>query len=148
MLILSLELIEPIQRRGIAPPQEQACRQSVIALGLTLKSSTSYYLPSDRAIALRGLYSFCYREERMEEERRRLGRGRAVRNRPVRAFASQMPLIEHERGSKTAPFTLSLPEARLDCVRHRRCTRYGLPYKLVTASVPCRPVSKLLAASL
>ena len=72
----------------------------------------------------------------MEEERRRLGRGRAVRNRPVRAFASQMPLIERERGSKTAPFTLSLPGARLGCVRHRRRTLYRLPGKLARASVP------------
>ena len=52
------------------------------------------------------------------------------------AFALQMPLIERERGSKTAPFTLSLPGARLGCVRHRRRTLYRLPGKLARASVP------------
>ena len=76
------------------------------------------------------------------------GGGRAVRKRPACAFASQMPLIERERGSKTAPFTLSLPGARLGCVRHRRRTLYGVPGKLAPASVPCDPVSKPLAASL
>ena len=65
------------------------------------------------------------------------------------AFAMQMPyLIERERGSKTAPFTLSLPGARLSCVRHRRRTLYGVPGRFVGASVPCELVSKPLAASL
>ena len=57
-------------------------------------------------------------------------------------------LIERERGSKTAPFTLSLPGARLSCVRHRRRTLYGVPGRFVGASVPCELVSKPLAASL
>ena len=59
-----------------------------------------------------------------------------------------MPLIERERGSKTAPFTQSLPGARLSCVRHRRRTLYGVPGRFVPASVPCELVSKPLAASL
>ena len=65
------------------------------------------------------------------------GGGRAVRKRPALAFAKQMLfLLERERGSKTAPFTLSLPGARLGCVRHRRRTLYRLPGKLARASVP------------
>ena len=59
-----------------------------------------------------------------------------------------MSLIERERGSKTAPFTLTLPGARLGCVRHRRRTLYGLPDRFAPASVPCKPVSKPLAAAL
>ena len=57
-------------------------------------------------------------------------------------------LIERERGSKTAPFTLSLPGARSNCVRHRSRALYGVPGRLVTASVPCGLVCGPLAASL
>ena len=65
------------------------------------------------------------------------GGGRAGRKRPAPSicFANAF-LIERERGSKTAPFTLSLPGARLGCVRHRRRTLYRLPNKLAPASVP------------
>ena len=89
--------------------------------------------------------------------RRRKNRGRKT---PLRAggpsasvrplaFAMQMPyLIERERGSKTAPFTLSLPGARLGCISYRRRTLYGVPGRFVRASVPCRLVSRPLAASL
>ena len=78
----------------------------------------------------------------------RESQGAAGRKRPARAFASQMPLIDRERGSKTAPFTLSLPGARLGCIRYRRRTLYRVPGRFVRASVPCRLVSRPLAASL
>ena len=113
-----------------------------------LRIYTNQGLPDKLVSALRGPDSFFSSEERIGEERRRLGRGAAGRKRPARAFASQMPLIERERGSKTAPFTLSLPGARLGCVRHRRRTLYGVPGRFASASVPCELVSRPLAASL
>ena len=89
------------------------------------------------------------RRKNMERKTPRESRGwPAASVRPL-AFALQMPyLIERERGSKTAPFTLSLPGARSNCVRHRSRALYGVPGRLVTASVPCGLVCGPLAASL
>ena len=72
----------------------------------------------------------------MERKTPRESRGwPAASVRPL-AFALQMPyLIERERGSKTAPFTLSLPGARSNCVRHRSRALYGVPGRFATASV-------------
>ena len=89
------------------------------------------------------------RRKNMERKTPRESRGwPSASVRPL-AFALQMPyLIERERGSKTAPFTLSLPGARSNCVRHRSRALYGVPGRLVTASVPCKLVCRPLAASL
>ena len=75
------------------------------------------------------------------------GGGRPQASGPSICIANAF-LIERERGSKTAPFTLSLPGARLGCVRHRRRPLSRLPDRFVPASVPCHPVSKPLAAPL
>ena len=88
------------------------------------------------------------RRKNMERKTPLRAGGPSASVRPL-AFALQMPyLIERERGSKTAPFTLSLPGARSNCVRHRSRALYGVPGRLVTASVPCKLVCRPLAASL
>ena len=75
------------------------------------------------------------RRKNMERKTPLRAGGPSASVRPL-AFALQMPyLIERERGSKTAPFTLSLPGARSNCVRHRSRTLYQLPGRVVTASV-------------
>ena len=88
-------------------------------------------------------------------QQRRKDRGRKTPRKAGRPQASgpwhllrKCLLIERERGSKTAPFTLSLPGARLGCIRYRRRTLYRVPGRFVRASVPCRLVSRPLAASL
>ena len=81
---------------------------------------SSYFLMSlgKLASALRELYFFCYREEGIEEERRRQGRWRST------AFETH------------------------SCIRRRDYSRtlYGVPGKPVPASVLCHPVCRPLAA--
>ena len=115
----------------------QSSTRLLQALKNRLAISYKQCLPDKLPGALRGPDSFFSSEERTGEERRCQRRGAAGRKRPALAFAKQMLfLLERERGSKTAPFTRSLPGSRLGCVRHRRRTLYRLPGKLARASVP------------
>ena len=86
-----------------------------------LKISTSQCLPDSLSSALRGPDSFFTSEERIGEERRR-----------------------QRRGAVPPPLDLT------PCVPHRYYSRtlYRLPGSFVPASVPCKPVSRPLAASL
>ena len=113
--------------RALAAGEQTACRFAV-AYGLRWGldgfftgevAAASYFFPCNRANALRGPYSFFFGEERIWKERRRAGRG--------------VP-----RPTNPPPWVGVGGAGGL----------YGLPGKFASASVPCKPVSRPLAASL
>ena len=139
----------PYSVEGLLQSKNKFAKQYSTTPGFKSKLENCCTLMSARSISQRPPGARFFLQQRRKNRGRktplRAGGGRPQASGPSICFANAF-LIERERGSKTAPFTLSLPGARSNCVRHRSRTLYQLPGRFVTASV-VRP-GKLAACRL